>query len=148
MAQFSLHELRERINMTERRAACSCGQLSIVCSGEPVRISICHCLACQRRTGSVFSTQARYRCSDVVAINGSSNSYIRTADSGNQLTFRFCPNCGSTVYFQSERQPDLIAIPVGAFADSHFPAPRVSVYESRMHEWVVPPQGEHVEHLD
>lgn len=34
-----------------------------------------------------------------------------------------------------------IAIPVGAFADPAFPAPTVSVYEGRMHSWVVPPAG-------
>ncbi|HEX9905358.1 MAG TPA: aldehyde-activating protein, partial [Propylenella sp.] len=36
--------------MSTRRASCSCGQLSVTCEGEPVRISMCHCLACQRRT--------------------------------------------------------------------------------------------------
>jgi hypothetical protein len=30
--------------MTTRRAACNCGNLEIVCEGEPVRISMCHCL--------------------------------------------------------------------------------------------------------
>ena len=45
--------------MAERRAACSCGQLSTV-EGDPVPISMCHCLACQRRTGSAFGIQARF----------------------------------------------------------------------------------------
>jgi hypothetical protein len=44
--------------MTTRRAACNCGKLEIVCEGEPVRISMCHCLECQRRTGAVFGSQA------------------------------------------------------------------------------------------
>lgn len=39
-----------------------------------------------------------------------------------------------------------VAIPVGAFADPAFPAPTVSVYETRMHGWVVPPAG--AEHID
>ena len=46
--------------MTRRVASCSCGQLSATTTGAPVRISICHCLACQRRTGSVFGMQARF----------------------------------------------------------------------------------------
>ena len=41
--------------MSERTASCSCGQLSAIVVGEPLRISICHCLACQQRTGSVLS---------------------------------------------------------------------------------------------
>ena len=36
-----------------RRASCTCGQLHFDCTGDPVRVSVCHCLACQRRTGSV-----------------------------------------------------------------------------------------------
>ena len=44
--------------MTTRRAACNCGQLSLTAEGEPVRISMCHCLECQRRTGAVSSNQA------------------------------------------------------------------------------------------
>jgi len=40
---------------------------------------------------------------------------------------------------------EFLAIPVGAFADSSFPAPGVSVYEERMHGWVVPPaDAEHI----
>jgi len=44
---------------TKRQAACSCGKLSAAAEGDPIRISICHCHACQRRTGSVFGAQAR-----------------------------------------------------------------------------------------
>ena len=45
--------------MTTRHAGCSCGQLQLTIEGESARISMCHCLACQRRTGAVFSNQAR-----------------------------------------------------------------------------------------
>jgi hypothetical protein len=44
--------------------------------------------------------------------------------------------------------PDIVAIPVGAFADPSFPKPRVSVYESRRHAWVITPQGDDIEHID
>jgi len=36
-------------------AACNCGQLRLTCEGQPVRVSMCHCLECQRRTGAVLS---------------------------------------------------------------------------------------------
>ncbi|HQP44047.1 MAG TPA: GFA family protein [Thermoanaerobaculales bacterium] len=129
--------------MTIRHAACSCGQLSVIVHGEPVRISVCHCLECQRRTGSAFGAQARFRKADV-EIRGASTAYRRIADSGNAIRFHFCPTCGSTIYYQSEDQPELVAVPVGAFADPDFPAPWVSVYESRKHSWVGLPDG--IEH--
>jgi hypothetical protein len=46
--------------MTTRCAECSCGQLAAICQGDPVRISVCHCLACKRRSGSAFSNNARF----------------------------------------------------------------------------------------
>jgi len=131
--------------MTTRHAACGCGQLHLSTEGEPVRISMCHCLACQRRTGSTFGVQARFP-RDKVRTEGRSTQYVRTADSGNRATFHFCPECGATVYYVIEKAPEVIAVPVGAFADPSFPAPRISVYESRRHSWTGLPQD--VEHFD
>lgn len=129
--------------MAQRFASCSCGQLTATVDGEPVRISICHCLACQRRSGGPFAQQARFPRSGVT-IAGTSNSWSRTGDEGSTATFHSCPTCAATVYYEMDAFPDFLAIPVGAFADPTFPAPRVSVYESRMHSWVVPPvEAEH-----
>ena len=114
--------------MTTRKASCSCGKLSVTCEGEPVRISICHCNACQKRTGSVFGTQARFP-REQVTIEGQSTRYTRLGDSGKPITFHFCPDCGATVYWELANAPGLIAVPVGAFADPNFPPPRHSVYE-------------------
>lgn len=126
--------------MTRRHAACSCGQLTAQVEGDPVRISICHCLACQRRTGGPFAEQARFRRDDV-ALAGRSTPYVRVGDEGGRATFHFCPTCGTTVYYEPEAMPAFVVIPVGAFADPGFPTPTVSVYESRKHGWVVPPPG-------
>ena len=38
----------------ERVAECHCGQLRATTSGEPGSVYVCHCKACQRRTGAVF----------------------------------------------------------------------------------------------
>lgn len=129
--------------MPSRVASCSCGQLSAQVRGEPVRNSICHCLACQRRTGSPFAQQARF-LREQVKISGESTQYVRTGDEGTRARFHFCPRCGATVYYEPEALEAFVAIPVGAFADPGFPAPTVSVYEERMHSWVVPPpEAEH-----
>ena len=87
-----------------RLAACACGQLSVACEGEPVRISMCHCLECQRRTGSVFGAQARYP-REAVTIAGRATEYTRTGDEGGKVTSRFCPVCGSTVYWELDNIP-------------------------------------------
>lgn len=121
--------------MPTRHAACCCGQLRVACEGEPIRISMCHCLECQRRTGSVFGTQARFARGQV-RIEGDATAFTRLGDSGEPITFHFCPVCGSTVYWwQLQSAPDIIAVAVGAFADPEFPPPRYCVYETRRHAW-------------
>jgi hypothetical protein len=112
-----------------------------VAEGDPVRISMCHCLACQRRTGSAFGIQARFPAERVRA-TGRFGEYVRHSDDdGQERRFRFCPDCGGTVFYTTSDRPDLIAVPVGAFADPSFPAPTVSVYGHRRHPWVVLPHG-------
>ena len=126
--------------MVEREAECSCGQLQVVAEGEPVRVSVCHCLACQHRTGSAFGYQARFR-REHVRISGRSREFVRISDDGESRTFNFCPECGATVYYVLGPEPDVVAIPVGAFGDPAFPPPQFSVWESRRHEWVTLPSG-------
>jgi hypothetical protein len=131
--------------MTTRRAACSCGQLELTCDGEPARISMCHCLACQRRTGAVFGNQAWF-ARQQISISGHATEFTRVSDSGRSVTFRFCPVCGSTVCWEAAGFPGLIAVAVGAFADPTFPAPKHSVWERRRHHWVAPPGEMLIQH--
>jgi hypothetical protein len=128
--------------MSQRLASCSCGQLSAQVLGEPLRISVCHCLACQRRTGSVFGQQARYR-REQVSVLGRSTEYLRAGDEGPGARFHFCPQCGATVFYEplAAELAAFVAIPVGAFADPGFPSPTVSVYEERKHAWVQVAEG-------
>ena len=122
--------------MIERHASCQCGALSAVARGDPVRLSVCHCLDCQRRTGSVFAFNATF-AEEQVETSGPSRSYRRTGDEGYWGEFHFCPECGSTVVYRIERRPGMVTIPVGAFADPSFPEPTVSVYGERRHKWCV-----------
>lgn len=124
--------------MTTRRAACSCGELEIMCEGEPLRVSMCHCLECQRRTGTVFGNQAWFSREQIASVSGNPAQFTRQSDSGRSVTFRFCPKCGSTVYWEAERFPGLIAVAVGSFADPTFAAPTLSGWEQRLHRWVEP----------
>jgi len=126
--------------MGTRDATCSCGQLTAAVEGDPVRVSVCHCLACQRRTGSAFGFQARFP-RERVRMTGEAREYTRISDAGEARTFSFCPECGATVSYVVASMPDVIAIPVGAFADPGFPPPAFSVWESRRHDWVAPPAG-------
>ena len=115
------------------------------CAGEPVRVSVCHCLDCQRRSGSAFSTQARFATKDVT-LHGEAATFVRIGDEGRRTTFRFCPRCGSTVAYENEGIDGLTAVPVGLFEGTLPDAPRFSNYELRKLPWVgiaVAAGGEH-----
>ncbi|HTW36661.1 MAG TPA: GFA family protein [Rhizomicrobium sp.] len=126
--------------MTTRTATCSCGQLRVTVEGDPVRVSVCHCLACQQRTGSAFGVQARWP-RDRVRLEGETKVWQRTGDEGTVMDFHFCPHCGSTVWYARGPAADTIGVAVGAFADPKFPAPNFSVYEERRHPWVTLPDA-------
>lgn len=126
--------------MSSREATCSCGQLRVTTTGEPLDVTMCHCLACQHRTGTVVAVQALYK-QDHVRAEGRYSEYIRVRERGDERRYCFCPDCGATVFFTVPAVPDLVGIPVGGFADPSFPAPRISVYESRRHPWLSVPDS-------
>jgi hypothetical protein len=120
-----------------REAACHCGQLRLEVAGDPFAVSICNCLACQRRTGSAFGMQAGFKA-DQVRVVGRFNDYARISDEADQKehVFHFCPDCGSQVFYTEPTGPDLVVVSVGSFADPSFPPPTESGYDSRRHPWV------------
>jgi hypothetical protein len=79
-----------------------------------------------------------------VDITGGYSEYVRISDAGEERTFRFCPDCGATVFWTTEGWMDTIAVPIGAFADPSFPQPTVSVWESQRYPWLPLPDG--IEH--
>ena len=103
-----------------------------------MRVSICHCLNCQRRTGSAFGVQARF-AREQVTFSGAATEFVNAGDSGGRATFRFCPTCGATVFWEAEALPGFVTVAVGAFADPGFMTPTVSVYEERRHAWAIAP---------
>jgi hypothetical protein len=124
-----------------RTASCSCGQLRVEVEGDPRGVGVCHCFACQRRTGSVFAALAGFAAP--YKVYGKATEYVRVGDQqGAKFIFRFCPVCGTTVFHTEEGyEESWVAVAVGAFADPGFPPPQDSVYDCRRHPWVKLPPG-------
>jgi hypothetical protein len=111
----------------------------VTVGAEPFSVVACHCLACQRRTGSPFGVGA-YFAETQATISGASKTFGRPTESGNSFVTHFCPECGTSLYWYSGKNPGLIGIAVGAFGDASFPAPARSVWEQSMHSWIeIPP---------
>lgn len=124
----------------QRTATCNCGALRVEAEGEPGAVVACHCTDCQRRTGSVIGVGAYYP-KDRVKITGDSRSFSRPSESGKGLTQRFCPVCGTNLFWIAGAKPDYIGIAVGGFADATFPPPIRSVWEQSHHKWLGLPEG-------
>ena len=65
----------------------------------------------------------------------------RHGQSGRKVRFYFCPNCGTSLYWEADARPDFYILAVGAFADPNFPAPSVSIFEESRHTWTQLPDG-------
>lgn len=109
-------------------------------TGEPDAVVACHCIDCQRRTGSVLGVGAYYN-KECVSITGESKLYVRDTAAGRTFNEHFCPTCGTTLYFYGPYKPGVIGVAVGCFADPTFAPPVRSVWEQSHHPWVGLPNG-------
>lgn len=117
------------------RAQCSCGALILTLPETSRLVVACHCLDCQRRSGGPFGVGAFYP-SEHVTISGNRKEFTRSAASGGKVHNFFCPNCGSTVYWKTDKLPGFIGVAVGALADPQYPSPSRSIFEQSKHQWV------------
>ena len=90
--------------VTTHTASCRCGQLKATVTGEPVRVSVCHCLDCKKRSGSAFARQARWPA-EQVTIEGQSKSWVTsspTAATGSPSTSAL--SADRTVHYRDRGQ--------------------------------------------
>ena len=120
----------------DRVASCHCGALHIRCLGEPIKVSLCHCVDCQRRTGSLFSVAAFWPRDSVTMDRSNLHEYRRDSASGFPVSFFHCPHCGSNLWWEPARMPQWIGVAVGAFADPAFPMPEQAVWSTEKHAWL------------
>jgi hypothetical protein len=131
--------------LSQRRTAhCSCGSLRVETVGEPLIVVSCFCEECQRRTGSALGIST-YWMLENVKVSGRATRYVRDAQEGRQVTFYFCPTCGSSVYWELQRRPGQLGISGGSFFDPDLPAPSLSVWERSKHSWISIPALGHYE---
>lgn len=119
----------------KRTGGCACGALRYDVAGEPRLMAACHCKACQRRTGSAHGVGCFFKADDVQVVSGDYATYRRTADSGRVVTFRFCPECGTTVMWKGDAMPDGVAVAGGTFDETDWIRPARHVWTSQAQAW-------------
>ena len=116
------------------RGKCQCGAVRLVVTGKPKNMVQCHCLDCQKSSGTGHASMAYFDSNDV-AIEGKLVEYCVTADSGNKMTREFCPMCGSRILGRNDAQPDLVSISIGCLEDHSWYKPQVILFASRRNHW-------------
>jgi hypothetical protein len=126
-----------------RHASCVCGQLAVTVDGDPLRVNVCNCKDCQRRSGSAFQIGAWFEEGQVRKRKGEARIYSRPGKSGRTVDLQFCPNCGVAVCYTADERPGWLGIHGGCFADPDFPAPSHVLYRRNKYRWVTLPEVEH-----
>lgn len=108
----------------QNSGGCVCGSVRFWAIGEPLRVTICHCRWCQRRTGTAFGVEVVFHA-DQVEITGREIARYRhlSDESGRWLEVEFCRRCGSNLGFTLEAAPGIRTLPAGAFDDAAWLAP-------------------------
>lgn len=97
---------------------CLCGNIRYSVSQSVEKIIACHCTHCQKAFGSGASHNAVVASSAVTFTAGKPKLFADTARSGNILNRYFCADCGSPIYSQRAKVPEMMVLKVGTLDDS------------------------------
>ena len=118
-----------------RTGGCLCGGVQYEFSGEPVFGLLCHCRDCQRQSGGAYTAGLRIPAASFRITRGEAKLYAKAADSGNQVTRAFCPECGSMLFLDVSARPDLVAIRVGTLDDPSWFRPEADIFVQSAQPW-------------
>lgn len=68
--------------------------------------------------------------------SGETREWTRTAESGRNLTFRFCPECGTTVWWTAEFKPDHVIVALGCFERPDLFPPATEHWTEDRLDWI------------
>jgi hypothetical protein len=110
LAVFAAHE-----------GGCLCGDVRYRITAQPLRVTICHCTFCQRLTGSAFLVEPIFRRADVSFYGAVARRYDHQSDSSRKrVSVNFCGTCGTTIYLDLERFPEIVGLCGGTFDDPNW----------------------------
>jgi len=127
-----------------RGGRCACGAVRYETTGAPRRISVCHCKACQRRTGSAFGIACYFPRAAVRVLGGATRTFERRSDAGRRVSLQFCEACGTTLWWDAEVVPDLVGIAAGTLDDTSWLAPKLHVWAGCAQSWLKLPEDAEV----
>ena len=119
----------------EYTGGCQCGRVRYTLTAEPLRTVMCHCKECQRQSGSAFCLSMIVP-RESLKLTGVLKEYTRIADSGNENTGYFCPECGVRIFQQIKGRDTVAVIKPGTLDDTSWLKPTDAVWLKRKQDWV------------
>ncbi|MBI4184834.1 MAG: GFA family protein [Proteobacteria bacterium] len=119
---------------TEHWGGCLCGAVRFRIIGSPIMAGHCHCLSCQKLSGSGHAFHAMVG-EEAFEVSGETRGFSWTADSGNTVTTSFCPTCGSPLFGRSSGYPGMVTFRVASLDDPSVVRPQMAVYAKRLQPW-------------
>jgi hypothetical protein len=135
-----------RLSVEEERVGfpyeggCSCGEVRYRVESEPLVTHCCHCLNCQRQTGSAFVINLLIEADRVKVLTGAPEPVDVPRDDGSTQAIYRCPTCQIAVFSRYSR-PDVLFIRGGTLDDPSAVAPDVHIYTRSKLDWVALPES-------
>lgn len=130
--------------MSDRSGSCLCGAVRYRITAEPIFTRICWCRDCQHIAGN--GTVNLLVPTAALEVDGATGAYTSTADSGNQVTRRFCPACGCHLFAGNSARPQLTVVRAGTLDDPSSITPGANIWAASAPAWAcLDPHLERVE---
>lgn len=127
--------------MAELSGRCACGAVKYRLASAPMFVHCCHCLDCQRQTGSAFVLNALIEGTRVQLLSGETKPYPQPTDSGRPHVIHRCPDCGTALWSTYGGREQLRFVRVGTLEQPSTLAPDVHIYTRSKQPWVRLPDG-------
>src|SRR4051794_22149091 len=123
-----------------REGGCSCGTVRYRLASEPLFVHCCHCLSCQRQTGSAFVINLLIEADRVELLEGEPRRVDVPRDDGSSQAIFRCPGCEVAV-FSSYGRPGVSFVRGGTLDDPSSVSPDVHIYTRSKLPWVELPES-------
>ena len=120
-------------SVSVRSGGCLCGQARYRLSAEPVACRICWCRDCQHLAAN--GTVNLLVDSRAIEVSGHVSAYTKAADSGNQVTRRFCATCGTSLFADTTGRAGLTVVRVGTLDDPSSVRPTAYIWCASAPAW-------------
>jgi hypothetical protein len=122
--------------MAGLEGGCSCGAVRYRLRSAPMFVHSCHCLDCQRQTGSAFVLNALIETDRLEVLSGEPMPVSMPTDSGRPHDVYRCPKCLTAVWSDYGRRGVLRFVRVGTLDDPTALAPDVHIFTRSKQPWV------------